>query len=87
MNNIEKKLDALIDALGFDVEITKDYKAKKLTKDQARRHFTCGQGNQSDWSLLKHLNGQDYVIDDDGMYLERLVSPNIDFKLTKRNKQ
>ena len=41
MNNTEKKLDALIAALGFDVEATLDYQERKIPESMASDYFKC----------------------------------------------
>lgn len=88
MNNTDKLLRAFIDASGFEVEITRDYQERKLTKTQARHHFTVKHfGYTPTHQLETKLGGMgqgEYLIDDKGNYTERLVKPIINYKVTKK---
>lgn len=86
MNNTGKLLRALIDALGFDIEVTRDYKEIKLTKEQASHHFKpVAYGSPSpSRRLLTESGSLAYLIDEDGMYTEAEATAIIDYKVTKR---
>ncbi len=79
MNNYEKKLDALIDALGFDVETIVDRKETPISKQSGvNKIASCAFGDlvcdgQGAWK-----RGQDECY-----YLK--PSLNADYKLTKRD--
>ena len=73
MNNIEKKLDALIDALGFDVTKYTEFDYQKHKDNIVPPNRICVLESDSA-----------YVIDYKGMYTSRLKEPVIDYKLTKR---
>ena len=70
-----KLLEALIDALGFDIEKTKDYQDRKTHKPEE-----FGSSRQ-----CEHHHGK-YIIDENGMYNSRLVQPIVDYKLIKRGR-
>ena len=84
MNNLEKKLDALIDALGFDVETTLDYQERKISESEAMRINNRPCGVPSDYVVATN-RGQMLDIDSEGMYTRLLHTPIIDYKLTKKN--
>jgi hypothetical protein len=80
MNNTEKKLDALIAAMGFDVEVTKDYKKHEVSKTQGEAFIlnkTVGL------NPVSHCG--EYLRTADNGYIMALTDPVIDYKLTKRN--
>jgi hypothetical protein len=74
MSNIEKKLDALIDALGFDIKTTTKFDYRKEVSN-----------NSADPLRMYVLEGGSnaYLIDDNGMYTSRLNEPIIDYELIK----
>ncbi len=88
MTNEMKLLMAFIEASGFDVEVILDYQERKLTKQEASGYFNpFGFGLKPTRHLeceKCELGQYAYLIDDDGMYTERLTSPNIDYKVTKK---
>ena len=89
MNNIEKKVDALIAALGFDVETTLDYQERKIPKSMASDYFKAQPfGHKPTKRLKTELGGMGqsaYLVDGNGLYTELLSSPVVNYKLTKRD--
>jgi hypothetical protein len=82
MNNIEKKLDALIDALGFDVKTLVDRKETPIGKRMGESGIT---------SCVRYGKTNGLVINGDGSYKRGKdecyylkPSLNIEYKLTKR---
>lgn len=74
MNDTDKLLRALIDALGFDVTKTTEFDYQKHKKHclSLNRMYVLESGSAA------------YLIDDNDMYTSRLKEPIIDYKLTKR---
>ena len=71
MNNIEKKLDALIDALGFNVEdVTKNFEMTDKSRPEAGATFILKQ--VVDYKLTKKPNPLHVYYDD--IRLEQLVA-------------
>ena len=85
-----KLLRAFIDASGFDITELRSYEYRKLTKAQAADYFKPKYiGYTSCRMLVSESNNTTqarYLIDDNGMYTERLTTPIIDYKLTKKKK-
>lgn len=89
MNNTDKLLRAFIVANGFEIKKVTDYKERKLTKGQASNYFTIKHFGYQPTHQLETKAGfgmgqSSYLIDDNGMYTERLVIPIIDYKITKK---
>ena len=85
MNNIEKKLDALIDALGFDVETDVDYQERRISKTFARTVNSSIYGRENGLTLMC-VKGEGGLldIDENDMYLARLTKPIVNYKLSAR---
>lgn len=81
MTNTEKKLDALIDALGFDVTITVDTKETPISKQSGINRLAIGvMGIKS--GLVTDGCGVYKRGDDECYYLE--ASRDTDYKLTRK---
>ena len=87
MNNIEKKLDALIDALGFDVETDVDYQERRISKTFARTVNSSIYGRENGLTLMC-VKGEGGLldIDENDMYLARLTKPIVNYKFSARDK-
>ena len=89
MNNTDKLLRAFIEAQGYEIKEAPDFDYKKLTKAQAADYFKPKNMGYTSYRMLvtetakKGCQGR-YIVDDDGMYTERLVTPVIDYKVTKQ---
>lgn len=79
---------AFIETSGFEVETILDYQEVRLTEVQANHYFTPKPFGCKPTHQLKTKSGKmgqcEYLVDSDGMYTERLVSPVIDYKITKK---
>jgi len=82
MSNIEKKLDALIDALGFDVETLIDTKETPISKQSGLNRITSGALTMTKSGLATDSTGTLKRGDDECYYL--VASFDVDYKLTKR---
>jgi len=81
-----KLLEALCDALGFDIHITLDRQERKETHANAMKS-NRGPGANVDRELLVESGGfgMKLDIDCDGMYTSYLRNPIISYKLSKRD--
>ena len=79
MNNTEKKLDALIDALGFDVEEV-ERGSVMVSKDEGERMIRANSATAS-YSLISDRG--EYRRGDDDCYFS-VAGVTTDYKLTKR---
>jgi len=80
MTNEMKLLQALCEALGFEVETTLDYMPRKENKSAAMKY---NRGPRQDRSLAVDGPDRALAIDSDGRYTSLLTTPVIDYKLTK----
>jgi len=76
-----KLLYALCDALDFDVEVNIDYMERKESKKSAMQ-YNQGRGGMD--RVLAARNDGSLDIDENGYYTSLLVSPVVDYKLTRR---
>ena len=89
MSEEMKLLMAMCDALGFAVEVNRDYKEQKESKSNAMRHNTGAFEKGTDRNLVcEPESGGPFcqgilLIDDDGLYTSRLIDPILSYKLTK----
>lgn len=83
MSQEMKLLEALCDALGFDVEKTIDRQERKETEYDARK-YNRGFGSSTD-RALRTKQGQMLDIDSDGMYTSYLINPIVSYKLKRRD--
>ena len=88
--NTDKLLRAFIKASGYEIETLLDYKERKLTKQMALHHFEPAVFGVTPTRCLVaecgSMGQSAYLVDDDGMYTERLTSPIVDYKVTKKIK-
>jgi len=84
MSNTEKKLDALIEALGFDIETSVDRQEKEITEEEGHRLIKIEQKLSG---ITKHrlisISGR-YKRGEDCSYFKELASPEVTFSLKKR---
>jgi hypothetical protein len=81
MSNTEKKLDALIDALGFDVEKTVDTRETPISKQSGLNRMAVAVLTMG-CNDLATTNGNEYKRGDDDCYYLK-ASLDVDYKLTK----
>lgn len=89
MNNLEKKLDALIDALGFDVEVTRDFKELEISESEGHRIIERTRHGTHCSHELKAGGGDgpyqnQFKRGENNSYFRRLKDPVINYKLTKK---
>jgi hypothetical protein len=83
---IEKKLDALINALGFDVKVELDFKERKESPSN-QMLFTAAHINypHTKGRRLAGSYGAAFDIDDEGNYTSMLIDPIASYTLIKRS--
>lgn len=81
MSDEMKLLMAMCDALGFEVEIIKDYQKRTELVEAAKLYISLPSLKHS--RRLTSTNGK-YDIDEYGFYTSMLTDPVLDFKLTKK---
>jgi len=85
MTNEMKLLQALCEALGFEVETTLDYQERKESKEAAMKINTLPVGGNPERVLATIGNGVMLDIDEGEIYTSLLINPIVDYKLHKRN--
>ena len=86
MCNVEKKLDALIEALGFDIERTLDRKEHEIPESEGHAHMRSEQFGNSpafQWTLVLG-RGMALKRGKNNSYFRALKSPEVTFTLKKR---
>ena len=85
MDDTRKILEALIDALGFEVEEAKDYSEMKVDKKKFRAmmgdRIICHPGCER--RCISDNQGA-YIIDSEGMYTSVLIHPLIGYKVVPK---
>jgi len=93
MSNELKLIEALCEALGFNVVAVKDYQERKITINEAKSlgyiggayiTYTHGQAvptTAPQIRKLKTVRGAAFDIDDNGMYTEQLIEPVVSYKV------
>ena len=81
-----KLITALCEALGFKVEIERNYDVRTINKHDARRvssitDYPDTRGRR----LICEDNSTKLLIDDDGQYKSQLIKPILSYKLIKGN--
>jgi len=80
-----KLLHALCEALGFEVETTLDYMERREPAHTAIKDYNTG--HRVDRVLASEGPHNRLTIDTDGSYTSLLISPIVDYKLTKKANQ
>ena len=77
-----KLLMALTEALGFEVETTLDYDERKIPPELKDGMLSHGALFGAKRRLVYNEGyGNGLLIDEDGMYVSRLTTPIVDYKL------
>lgn len=86
MNNIEKKLDALIEALGFDIERTVDRKMKEISEKEGLYIINQNRYSQNKEFSLAREGDMTMRLKrgKKNSYFKYLNSPEVTFTLKKR---
>lgn len=79
MSQEMKLLEALCDALGFEVERMLDYQEQKIPPHQHCSR-NLGFGEKVSRASVTDGTGK-YITDKNGFYTSRLITPIVDFKL------
>lgn len=82
MDDTKNLLMALIDALGYEVEASFDYKKHKLSPDDAMR---INSGRETKHILSSSGPHGALDIDEDGMYTAVLKVPEVNYTVTKKD--
>ena len=80
MNNTDKLLRSFIEASGYEIKDTKDYKEHEVSKERGEAFIH----NKPKGLRVLSQHGEYVRTDDDG-YIVSLVDPAIDYKVTKRD--
>ena len=83
MSDEMKLLEALCEALGFEIKITVDYDERVESPASAEQYF--GLRLNLDRCLASERG--EYVIDEDGNYISRFVSPIVSYKLIPKTEK
>lgn len=83
MSEEMKLITALCEALGFEVEVKRDYDERKVTGTEASRINSVIQYPDAIGRALKGAGGV-FQKDDQGLYTSVLIEPIISYKLTRR---